>query len=55
MNVELELGEKMGLQTSKPNNNMVQIPLLIINLIQKLNLYVFFSFHFQFKNLCLAF
>jgi hypothetical protein len=45
----------MGLQTSKPNNNMVLITLLIINLIPNLTLYVFFSFHFKLKNLCFAF
>jgi hypothetical protein len=45
----------MGLQTSKPNNNKVLITLLIINLVQNLNFYVFFSFHFQFLNLCLNF
>jgi hypothetical protein len=45
----------MRLQTSKPNNNMVLITLLIINFIQNLNLYVFFYFHFKLKNLCFAF
>jgi hypothetical protein len=34
---------------------MVLITLLIINLIQNLNLYVFFSFHFKLKNVCFAF
>jgi len=38
----------------QPQNPTILNTLLIINLVENLNLYVFISFHFQFKNLCLA-